>query len=368
MMSVGLFNDYYRGKRVLVTGHTGFKGSWLTLWLLQIGAEVAGYSAYFPSEPCNFQVLGLSRYVEHYCGDIRNLEQLQETFNRFKPDIVFHLAAQPLVRRSYDEPKLTFDTNIGGTVNVLECIRQSHSVQAAVIITSDKCYKNVEWLWGYRENDVMGGDDPYSASKGCAELVINSYCQSFFAVKGLPVASARAGNVIGGGDWAKDRLVPDCVRAWSTDQEVIIRNPLSTRPWQYVLEPLSGYLWMGALLGAGEIKLGESYNFGPKAEVIQPVSTLINAFQKCWDQGRYVIHVDGESKKESRLLLLCSDKALSHLQWEAVLSFVESIELTALWYKQYYENSNEILDYSKQQIARYALLARERGMKWAMRS
>ena len=360
-----MFNNYYKNKRVLVTGHTGFKGSWLTLWLLQLGAEVAGFSAYLPSDPCNFEVLGLEKMIGHVVGDVRHLHDLKEVFNDFQPEIVFHLAAQPIVRKSYNDPKITFDTNVGGTVNILECIRTTESVKGAVIITSDKCYKNVEWLWGYRENDSLGGDDPYSASKACAEIAINSYCQSFFSKKrGVNIASTRAGNVIGGGDWAENRIIPDCVRAWSKDEKVIIRNPQSTRPWQHVLEPLSGYLWLGALMTSDQKLNGEAFNFGPREDVIQPVSSLIAAFQKYWDKAQWEVPDESFTNKESRLLKLCCDKVLSILNWRAILSFEESVEFTASWYKKSYAGQYDMIEFSKQQIDRYCMLATERSTEW----
>jgi len=360
-----MFKNYYKNKRVLVTGHTGFKGSWLALWLLELGAKVAGFSAYLPSEPCNFEVLGLKQQIEHYEGDIRNFHELSQVVDDFKPQVVFHLAAQSIVRRSYDEPKLTFDTNLGGTVNILECIRQDDFIEAAVIITSDKCYKNVEWVWGYREHDKLGGDDPYSASKGCAEIAINSYCQCYFnREKTVNIASTRAGNVIGGGDWAEDRIVPDAVRAWSKGEPIIIRNPRATRPWQHVLEPLSGYLWLGVLLGNDELQSGEAFNFGPKADVIQPVSILIDTFKKHWSKAQWKVEGHDSIKKESGLLKLCCDKALSLLNWKAILSFEESVELTAIWYKKFYKNAENMFEFSKQQIEQYCSLAKNKGIKW----
>jgi CDP-glucose 4,6-dehydratase len=361
-----MFEGYYNDRRVLVTGHTGFKGSWLSLWLTSLGAKVAGYSAYLPTEPCNFEVLGLEKLVEHHVGDIRNFEQLCQVFDSFRPEIVFHLAAQPIVRRSFDDPKLTFDTNVGGTVNVLECMRLSDSVKAGVLITSDKCYKNVEWLWGYRENDQLGGDDPYSASKGCAEIAINSYCKSVFTREGHPkVASTRAGNVIGGGDWGEDRLVPDCAKAWSKGEKVFVRNPNATRPWQYVLEPLSGYMWLGALLANNGLQSGEPFNFGPKTDVIQAVRDLIPSLQAYWNNAEWTVKEDDSKKKESGLLKLCCDKALSMLDWRAILSFSETIEFTALWYKMFYEKKEDMIEFSRQQIERYCCLAKDRGVEWA---
>ena len=353
--------DYYKNKRIIVTGNTGFKGSWLTLWLKYMGAEVIGFSIDIPSKPCNFSVLNIQDIISHHWGDIRSFEGLDAVCKSFQPEIIFHLAAQPIVRRSYEEPKLTFDTNVGGTLNVLECVRQNSSVKAAVIITSDKCYKNNEWLWGYREPDALGGDDPYSASKGCAELVINSYCRSFFNDAGINVASTRAGNVIGGGDWAQDRIVPDCIRAWSEKQEVVIRNPQATRPWQHVLEPLGGYLLLGMLLGQNRVKPGEAFNFGPIPDVIQSVGVLIESLGRSWgDDAPYKVIPDESNKKESTLLKLCCDKALSLLGWTAILSFEETISFTASWYKKFYENKEDMYLFSIEQIKTYCDLFEKR--------
>nr|WP_319395155.1 CDP-glucose 4,6-dehydratase [uncultured Desulfobacter sp.] len=353
--------NYYKNKRIIVTGNTGFKGSWLTLWLKYMGAEVIGFSSDIPSKPCNFSVLNIQDIISHHWGDIRSFEGLDAVCKSFQPEIIFHLAAQPIVRRSYEEPKLTFDTNVGGTLNVLECVRQNSSVKAAVIITSDKCYKNNEWLWGYREADTLGGDDPYSASKGCAELVINSYCRSFFNDAGINAASTRAGNVIGGGDWAQDRIVPDCIRAWSEKQEVVIRNPQATRPWQHVLEPLGGYLLLGMLLGQDRVKSGEAFNFGPIPDVIQSVGVLIESLGRSWgDDAPYRVIPDESNKKESTLLKLCCDKALSLLGWTAILSFEETISFTASWYKKFYENKEDMYLFSIEQIKTYCDLFEER--------
>lgn len=343
-----------------MTGHTGFKGSWLTLWLRNMGAEVLGFSVDVPSNPCNFSVLNIQDTITHHWGDVRSFEELNAVCKSFLPELIFHLAAQPIVRRSYEEPKLTFDTNVGGTLNVLECVKQNSSVKAAVIITSDKCYRNDEWLWGYRETDQLGGDDPYSASKGCAELMINSYCRSFFNSAGINVASTRAGNVIGGGDWAQDRIVPDCIRAWNEKREVVIRNPHATRPWQHVLEPLGGYLLLGMLLGQNRVQPGEAFNFGPRSEVIQSVGVLIESLGKFWGEASFKVIPDESDKKESTLLKLCCDKALSLLGWKAILSFEETVAFTASWYKQFYEKKEDIHLFSIGQIKTYCNLYDER--------
>ena len=248
-----MFENIYHNRRVLVTGHTGFKGSWLSSWLLDLGATVAGFSANVPTEPSHFELLKLTDRIEHFEGDVRNKGSLQKAISKFCPEIVFHFAAQSLVRKSYEDPILTFETNSIGTLNLLECLRNQPSIKAAILITSDKCYENVEWLWGYRENDRLGGKDPYSASKACAELISKVYMESFFKNNGPNIATARAGNVIGGGDWAPDRIVPDCFRAWSNKKPTITRNPKATRPWQHVLEPLSGYLTLGQKLFSSEL-------------------------------------------------------------------------------------------------------------------
>lgn len=360
------FNNIYKGMRVLVTGHTGFKGSWLSHWLLMLGAEVGGLSLYLPSQPCNFEVTGLKEKIRHYEGDIRNIEELHNVFEYFQPQIVFHLAAQAIVRKSYDEPKTTFDTNLGGTVNVLECIRKSGSVQAAVIITSDKCYRNFEWDRGYHENDILGGDDPYSASKACAELACTAYIRSYFNDKGsVKIATTRAGNVVGGGDWAADRIIPDCIRAWSKGEKAICRNPDATRPWQHVLEPLSGYLWLGAsLLKHPEDTAGEAFNFGPDDKVIKSVRELVDLLAHYWGNAGWE-HV-GEKKavKESKLLNLSCDKASNTLGWQPSLSFDEVVSLTADWYKCYYDGEKDIYDYTSSQIDLYMKKAAKLGAPW----
>lgn len=363
-----MFNDYYNGKKILITGHTGFKGSWLSQWLLDLGAELAGFSLNIPTTPSNFEVLGLGKNMQHYVGDVRDLNELKRVLNDFKPEIVFHLAAQSLVRLSYNNPKKTFDTNMGGTVNILEAIRQTVSVNTAVLITSDKCYENVEWEWGYRENDRLGGKDPYSASKACAEIAVNSYIQSFFKHKdSANIATTRAGNVIGGGDWAQDRIVPDCIRAWSLGEKPKIRSPFSTRPWQHVLEPLSGYLTLGSLMGAGRAHIaGEAFNFGPSADVNQPVSVLIEQMKQTWKDSEWenVSGIDND-KKEATLLKLSCDKALNRLNWLPTMSFNESVNMTAEWYKSYYSKDRDMRKLTIEQIRFYETLAKERHRSWA---
>jgi len=362
------FNNFYAGKKVFLTGHTGFKGSWLSKWLIELGADVFGYSSYIPSEPSNFEALNLKSQLKDTRGDIRELENLSNALNSFKPDIVFHLAAQPIVKESYLNPKTTFDVNLGGTVNMLEILRNLNFVKSAVMITSDKCYENVEWEYGYREDDKLGGKDPYSASKGCAEIAFSSYARTFFCDENSPnIATARAGNVIGGGDWAASRIVPDCIRAWSGDSEPDIRSPYATRPWQHVLEPLSGYLWLAVMLA--ECKEGtvtESFNFGPPADSNYTVEELIiemgNTWESVkWNQNRGV----GGAVKEAGLLKLCCDKALNRLAWKACLDFETTVKMTAEWYKAYYGGETDMEIFTSKQITAYRDIASSKGLKWA---
>lgn len=363
-----LFSGVYKGKTVLVTGNTGFKGSWLSVWLHCLGANVVGYSAYLPSRPCNFLASGMPSKIKHFWGDVRDFNAMRKVFSAYKPDFVFHLAAQPIVRKSFLEPKLTFETNVLGTVNILECIRKCSSVRSAVIITSDKCYRNMEWERGYKEGDILGGDDPYSASKACAELAVNSYIKSFFGnkISGCRIATARAGNVIGGGDWAKDRIMPDCVRSWSKKKTVLIRNPYSTRPWQHVLEPLSGYLYLGALLLTRPELNGEPFNFGPKPGIDESVKDLIGIFGKHFGFDKWRLDKNAHLAKESKLLKLNCEKARKRLKWNACLSFEESIILTSLWYRQYYrKRAKDMFSFSVDQIKSYILKAKQMNLPWA---
>jgi len=361
-----IFNGVYRGKRVLVTGHTGFKGAWACLWLTQLGAEVAGFSKYLPSEPCLFEVLGLRGKMKHYQGDVVNYKQIEKVFKTFKPQIVFHLAAQPIVRAAYQDPKNTFDTNVSGTVNVLECIRHAPYVKAAIIVTSDKCYENIGVTRGYHEDDRLGGDDPYSASKACEEIVFSSYYSSFFSHQDKTrLASARAGNVIGGGDWAHDRIIPDCVRAWSKGHAAIIRNPRATRPWQHVLEPLSGYLWLAACLLEKKPKFsGDAFNFGPHQRASKDVASLADLFVSLWGEAQWKHVPAAGKKKEAMLLQLSPRKTEQQLSWRSALSFKETIEFTASWYKQYYGRKTDMTDFSCQQIDQYIQKARTFELRW----
>ena len=358
-----MFNEYYRGKRVLVTGHTGFKGSWLSRWLLQLGAQVIGYSLDPIQEPSHFELLGLADEMIDIRGDIRDLDHFEKVVNEHKPQVIFHLAAQPIVSIGYDDPKLTFETNMNGMLTVLEAGRKAEFIETMVLITSDKAYRNVEWEWGYRENDELGGYDPYSASKGAAELVFRSYAKSYYMSEKLAnIATTRAGNVIGGGDWSLDRIVPDCVAAWAKGEAVTIRSPKATRPWQHVLEPLGGYLALGAALGVSDELNGESFNFGPMASVIQSVEELLKQFAVYWPSAKW--NQVPSDHAEANLLKLCCDKALQRLKWQAVLDFDKTVEMTANWYRHYYEGQNAA-ELSDQQIAAYVDFARECGATWA---
>lgn len=362
-----MFANTFRGRRVLVTGHTGFKGSWLCQWLLELGAEVAGFSLYVPTVPSHFEALRLSERIVNYEADIRDFAQLKGAIENFRPSAVFHMAAQPIVRASFDDPKLTFDTNLGGTVNLLEALRSFDFVEAAVVITSDKCYENVEWEYGYRESDRLGGKDPYSASKACAEMAFSAYARSFFKSRGRPaVVSARAGNVIGGGDWASGRIVPDCVRAWAQGKSALIRCPHSTRPWQHVLEPLSGYLWLAVkLLDNADGLTGESFNFGPRAEVNHSVQQLLQEMAKTWRGVSWQqAAVAAENGGEAALLKLNCDKALNRLQWVPTLNFEEGVRMTTEWYLEFNSSPQNAPRLTSHQIRTYQDLALDRGCVW----
>jgi CDP-glucose 4,6-dehydratase len=350
-----IFTKAFAGKRVLISGHTGFKGSWLSSWLIGLGADVAGY-ALEPEPPTNhFDLLALQKHMRHVVGDIRDGEKLNQTFAEVRPQIVFHLAAQPLVRRSYAEPVETFDVNVRGAANLLDAIRKCESVRTLVYITSDKCYRNHEWDWSYRESDPLGGHDPYSASKACAELLFSTYQDSYFIARGIRAASARAGNVVGGGDWSRDRIVPDCIRALCGDRQIALRHPAATRPWQHVLEPLSGYLLLAAMLEEPD---GEGYrgawNFGPYPEDCRTVLEVAKTIATHWDKRGADISVGTDHGPHEALLLRLSwEKANAHLSWRPTWRFEEGITETANWYRRWYEGES-VPDITHDQIASFA--------------
>lgn len=325
----------FSGKRVLVTGDTGFKGSWLSLWLNKLGADVVGYALPPERDNDHFNLLGLDKIIHHVDGDIRDLSSLQRVCDEFKPEFLFHLAAQPLVRLSYEKPKLTFDTNVGGSINVLEASRFTPSLRAVIYVTSDKCYRNKEWVWGYRENDELGGNDPYSASKAAAEIVFPAYMNSFFVKREeFGIASVRAGNVIGGGDWAQDRIVPDCIKSLQNHRPIVLRNPMSTRPWQHVLEPLFGYLMLAAKLYHTPKKYSGSWNFGPGEESVRTVRDLAYSIIKYWGEGEVLIDVQNNAPYEANLLQLSCDKAKQILGWYPRWGFNRAVIETIRWYKE----------------------------------
>jgi len=363
-----MFADIFTGKKILVTGNTGFKGSWLTIWLLKLGAHVYGISKDIPSQPSMFEELKLAKKITHYEQDIRDLDKLCTLVAEIRPDIIFHLAAQPIVSLSYRDPIGTLSSNMMGTANVLEALRLLSYSCCAVIITSDKCYDNVEWVWGYREADRLGGKDIYSGSKGAAELVFKSYFHSFFADSEIKVASARAGNVIGGGDWATDRIVPDCMRAWSQGQPVAVRSPNATRPWQHVLEPLSGYLALAqALIQNPRTVNGESFNFGPKSEQNHTVARIIEDISSYWKfqnpKDAYQV-TDELTFAESNLLKLNCEKALQHIKWLPTLEYKQMIELVSSWYYEYYKKTETMYELTLSQISLYEAEAARKGLQW----
>ena len=364
-----MFNNIYKNKKVLVTGHTGFKGSWLVTWLIKLGAKVVGISKDIPTNPSMFEELKLEEQIKHYKEDIRDLSKMIEIISKEKPDFLFHLAAQPIVSTSYLEPIETISSNVMGTANILEVLKISNHKCTAIIITSDKAYDNVEQVWGYKEDDKMGGKDIYSGSKGAAEIIIKSYYYSFFKAKNCNVklAIGRAGNVIGGGDWAKDRIVVDCMQAWSDGKVVEIRAPKATRPWQHVLEPLSGYLNLGAELYENDNLHGEAFNFGPRAEQNHTVEELLIDLSKYWDfkDIKDAYKVTGDIPfHEAGLLKLNCDKALFYLKWQANLEYKDTIKFTSEWYFDFYKTDKNILNKTLEQIEEYEFMAKQKGLKW----
>jgi CDP-glucose 4,6-dehydratase len=344
---------FFRGKTVLVTGHTGFKGAWLSEWLLRLGAGVVGYALAPDQTPSLYSLLGLERRLRSVLADVRDRSTFERVLAESRPEIVLHLAAQPLVRRSYREPVDTFATNVMGTAHVLDAARRTSSVRSIVIVTSDKCYENVGARRGYKESDPMGGHDPYSASKGAAELVTAAFRRSFFSAPGgAGVGSARAGNVVGGGDWSEDRLVPDLVRGIARDEPVVIRNPRSIRPWQHVLEPLSGYLLLARALYEDPVRFSEGYNFGP-AEAELPVGELARTFVAAMGRGTLASPPVEPQPHEASLLLLDSGKARAVLGWSPRLGIDETVTLTADWYREHHQDPASAQAVTERQLALY---------------
>jgi len=362
-----MFSNVFKGRKVLVTGHTGFKGSWLVAWLKVLGADVIGFSKDIPTQPSHFELANMSQQITDVRGDVTKYNEIQLCIEKYQPEILFHFAANAIVSDCLENPQEAFMVNAIGSINVLEAIRHNKSLKSVVMITSDKCYENVEWEFGYRENDRLGGKDPYSASKACAEIAFSSYFRTYLKTHAqLKIATARAGNVIGGGDWAKSRIVPDCIRSWSTNEEAPIRNPRSTRPWQHVLEPISGYLALAAKLLEPDCNInGESFNFGPKAEVNKTVLELITEMKKYWSNVNWrILDTHYLNQKEASLLKLSCDKALSHLGWNAALNFEETVQMTTDWYKNWHGKKQGIEEYTRNQILHYQDVSQQRGLSW----
>lgn len=371
-----LLQKCFAGKKVWLSGHTGFKGSWLAQWLLDLGAQVHGFSLEPPTEPSLFEQLGLAKRLHHQVADIRDATAVKQSIRDTQPDYVFHLAAQAIVRTSFDQPIETYETNVLGTVHVLEALRTLRNPCAAVLVTTDKCYENREWLHGYREDDALGGYDPYSSSKAAAEIAIASWRHSFFWDHTVRLASARAGNVIGGGDWAKDRILPDCVRALRHSQSIGVRNKVATRPWQFVLEPLSGYLWLAAVLSDPSLRpyderlFHSAFNFGPGLESNRTVADLVTTVLKHWP-GSWKDKSDPNAVHEAKLLNLSTDKAYHLLGWKPVWGFEKAVEASVRWYRcaetvgSESGSASRLSEFTSQQISAYQNDGALAGLPWA---
>ncbi len=364
------FNHIFKNKRVLITGNTGFKGTWISTWLHMMGADVYGYSLDIPTSPSMYEAIGLSNKIHQHFGDIRDKEEFNQYVQSVKPDFLIHLAAQALVLTSYQEPFNTISTNVMGTAVVCEAIKNISWDCTCVLITSDKAYDNVEWIWGYRETDRLGGKDIYSGSKGAAELVIKSYWHSFIKnMSNIKFGVTRAGNVIGGGDWAKDRIVVDCIKAFSENKQVEIRSPKATRPWQHVLEPLSGYLTLAQYLSEGKCENGEAYNFGPRAEQTKTVLQLVQDMAALWGlEKETAAKVTANVPfHEATLLKLNCDKALAYLHWQSTLHYEQCVSFIVDWYHAFYMESNcDMFELTSQQIAKYVALAQSQNIEWSL--
>ncbi len=364
-----MFQQAFQNKTVWLSGHTGFKGAWLTEWLLKLGARVHGFALAPEPGPALFEQLGLANRIQHMIADVRDPKAVIASIQSAQPDFVFHLAAQPLVRRSYIEPVATYATNVMGTIHVLEAIRLLEKPCVSILITTDKCYENREWVYGYREADPLGGYDPYSSSKAAAEIAIAAWRRSFFNKHPSRIASARAGNVIGGGDWAEDRIIPDCMRALRSGRTIPVRNKNATRPWQHVIEPLSGYLWLAARLAQPEANLGDlagAFNFGPGPDSNRSVVELVTEVLKHWP-GDWRDETDPKGVHEAKFLQLATDKARSLLQWQPVWPFTETVRQTVSWYRTAMSQSEVTVlhETTRQQIEAYEKQAAALGVAWA---
>ena len=365
-----MFKEDFKNKKVLITGNTGFKGSWLSTWLIELGADVYGVSNSIPTEPSMFSELRLEGMITHYKADVRDYSRIRDILDEIKPDFLFHMAAQAIVATSYSDPMDTITTNVLGTTNILEALKELNQQCTAIIVTSDKCYDNVEWVWGYKESDAVGGKDIYSGSKGAAELIFKSYYHSFFKdtkKSNVRVASVRAGNVIGGGDWADSRIVPDCIRAWVNGKSVEIRSPKATRPWQHVLEPLSGYLNIAQQLAENIHYNGESFNFGPNAVYNKTVKELLDDLSTKWELNQEPSFLSEETADfhEAGLLKLNCDKALFYLKWLPTLDYNKLIEFTSSWYFHFYNDQTDMFKFTNSQIREYVEIANKNDIEWA---
>ena len=361
---MNLFNKQYRGKKVLITGHTGFKGTWLTLWLILLGAKVCGFSNKDKTNPSFFEILKLKNKVRNIYGDISKIDQISNVVKSFQPDIIFHLAGQALVKEAYRDPHKTFSTNSFGTLNILKASEKSKKLKAIVLITSDKVYKNIEIKRGYKENDIIMGNDPYSASKSCAEIIINMYLNSYAEKDNVFICTTRAGNVIGGGDWSKDRIIPDLFIQWSKSKSLKIRNPNSTRPWQFVLEPLGAYLYLGSELLKKNKRINfQSFNVGPKKNINKTVLQLIKLIKKDLPALKYTKFKE-KNIKEAKLLKLNCQKIFRLTKWKPIYNFEETIKFTSSWYLNYYSGKNNYFKFSTEQIKNYIKTANMRKIRW----
>ena len=362
MMSKTIFSQF-DGKRILITGATGFKGSWLSVWLNTLGAKVLTFSNDYPTEPSMYKLCRIEEKVQHVLGDVRDYTHLSNTVDAFRPEYVFHLAAQPLVRKSYREPRETFETNMMGTLNLVECCRISTAIKSIIVVTTDKCYKNEERDYGYVETDPLGGVDPYSASKAGAEIIAHAYLESFYKNTDMGLATVRAGNVIGGGDWAEDRLIPDFVRAYHSGDDLIIRHPEATRPWQFVLEPLAGYLELSLHLAEAPEKYSGAWNFGPEESSVLTVGEVLNLCKKILGDSN-IIREENVVCHEAGKLQLSIEKAKEKLAWKPIFDSESMIRLTMEWYKAYYTGSEDITSLTRKQIEDYMAEAKAKGVRY----